>query len=126
MGNELTTEAVRLAMGLQQRLAEVASQNIANASTSGYRTQRLEFSHLKDMLEQASTTPASQSGRLLQSMLGESASRSVSVGTDSVQSPVNLDHEVANMVSASLDFQALSESLNRHFGLMRLAISGRA
>lgn len=126
MGNELTTEAVRLAMGLQQRLAEVASQNIANASTPGYRVQRLEFSRLKGMLEQVSTAPVSQSSSLLQSMLGESASGSVSASTDPTRSPVNLDHEVASMVSASLDFQALSESLNRHFGLMRLAISGRA
>ena len=37
-----------------------------------------------------------------------------------------LDELVADSVSAGLNYQALSESLSRHLGLMRLAISGRS
>ena len=38
----------------------------------------------------------------------------------------SLDQLVADSVSAGMNYQALTESLSRHFGLMRLAINGRS
>jgi flagellar basal body rod protein FlgB len=39
---------------------------------------------------------------------------------------VQLDEQVGDMVAASLNYQSLSEALSRHFGLMRLAVTGRS
>lgn len=39
---------------------------------------------------------------------------------------VRLDHEVAEMVSASLEYQLMADALSRHLGLARLAISTRS
>ena len=36
------------------------------------------------------------------------------------------DEQVGDMVAASLNYQSLSEALSRHFGLMRLAVTGRS
>ena len=38
----------------------------------------------------------------------------------------SLDELVTESVVAGLNYQVLSESLNRHFGLMRLAVTGRS
>jgi len=124
-GNDITTEAIRLAMSMNQLRAEYASQNIAKAGTPGAQATRLDFGLSQGLLEQA--VKASQSGEtgLLEALTNAAAQPTSSEYLEAPGSAINLDEEVADMASANLKYQALTESLNRHFGLMHLAITGR-
>jgi|SRR5690606_8505402 len=120
MASDITIDAVRLALGGQQLRAQVAAGNIAGAAVPGFRASRVELDSLQALLKSAigSEVPAG---------LGHvSAQGLAQIATDGTGAPVQLDAEVAEMVTASLDYQVLSESLGRYFGLMRLALSGRA
>lgn len=119
MAHELTIDAVRLALGMQQLRAEVAGANIAHAASPEFLPQRVDFTAAADWLDRvaAGFKPAG----------GAPDVRALApVIADASATHVQTDEQVAEMVEASLQFQALSESLNRHFGLMRLAISGRS
>jgi flagellar basal-body rod protein FlgB len=124
-GSDITTEAVRLAMSMNQLRAEYASQNISKSNTPGAKAVHLDFAHTQGLLEQV----VSLSGVDKESLLGviaEAASApSFTENVDTFSGAINLDEEVADMASANLKYQALTESLNRHFGLMRLAVAGR-
>jgi flagellar basal body rod protein FlgB len=122
MSQEMTVEAVRLALGLQQLRAEVASNNIARANLPGFQAQRLEMGNAQAMLRQAAS--AGPAG--FQQLASLSAAGIAPVVADDSAAGAQPDVQVAEMVAASLDYQALAESLNRHFGLMRLAVTGRS
>jgi len=124
-GNDITTEAVRLAMSMNQLRAEYASQNIAKASTPGAQATRLDFGFSQGLLEQAAQVSSSGERGLLDALTDAAAQPPSGEHLDAPGSTINLDEEVADMVSANLKYQTLTESLNRHFGLMHLAITGR-
>ena len=121
MATDITTEAVRLALGISQMRAEYASQNIARAGTPGAQAVRLDFGASQGLLAQAVTADAGDD--MLLDALTQAASQPAPSRVDA--GSVQLDEEVADMSAANLTFQSLSESLSRHFGLMRLAITGR-
>jgi flagellar basal-body rod protein FlgB len=125
MGNDLTTEAIRLAMGMHELRAENASRNIALANTPGAHATRLDFASAQGLLERAATPALSDEDGLMNSLSAAALQPLASESVDADGTGVNLDAEVANMASANLEYQALTESLNRHFGLMHLAITGR-
>jgi flagellar basal-body rod protein FlgB len=118
MAHDITLDAVRLALGMQQLRAEVASANIAHGTTPGHQPQRVDFAAANAWLHQAASgfAPAGAAP----------AATSAAVVADVSAAALQPDTQVAEMVTASLEFQALGESLNRHFGLMRLAITGRS
>lgn len=124
MAENITVAAVRLALGLQQLRAEVASSNIARANTPGFQPQRVDGEHALSLLRQIAAADA----RTLPSlgMPNLAVSQAATVVADPSLAAGHADVQVAEMVSAGLEYQALSESLSRHFGLMRLALSGRA
>jgi flagellar basal-body rod protein FlgB len=126
-GNDITTEAIRLAMSMNQMRAEYASQNISKSNTPGAKAAHLDFANSQGLLEQTaslSTSDINQEGLLR--MLADAASAPASgERMDVFSDTINLDEEVADMAAANLKYQALTESLNRHFGLMRLATTGR-
>jgi flagellar basal-body rod protein FlgB len=124
-GNDITTEAVRLAMSMNQLRAEYASQNIAKASTPGAQATRLDFGFSQGLLDQAAQVSQSGENGLLDAMAAADTQPQSGEFLAAPGSAINLDEEVADMVSANLKYQTLTESLNRHFGLMRLAITGR-
>lgn len=122
MAHDITTEAVRLALGMSQLRAEAASLNIARAATPGAQAMQLDFAGSQGLLEAAAhATPGDDAG--LRAALAAAAA-DPAVGS-TLAGPVQLDEQVADMATANLTFQSLSESLSRHFGLMRLAITGR-
>lgn len=125
MANEITVEAVRLALGLQQIRAEVASGNIARANAPGYQAQRVDLGTAQALLRQAAGAGAGGPG-LFQTLSSLSAADLAPVVADPSAAAMQPDVQVAEMVAASMEYQALAESLNRHFGLMRLAVSGRS
>jgi flagellar basal-body rod protein FlgB len=122
--SDLTTQAVRLALGISQLRADVASRNIANASTPGAQAAHLDFARSQGLLEQAATARGNETS-LLQSLAEATTQPGHVASLDAPGTAINLDEQVADMATASLEFQSLTESLNRHFGLMRLAINGR-
>ena len=124
MPQEITVQAVRLALGLQQLRAEVASSNIARANTPGHQAMRVELGNAQAVLSQVAGDRAGPSSFSLLS--SSTAAGMAPVVPDASAAAAQPDVQVAEMVAASLDYQALVESLNRHFGLMRLAVTGRS
>lgn len=123
MSSEITIDAVRLALGMQEIQARVASANIANANRPGAQALRVDFSALQGALSDIAS--AADGGGMARTLLdAEAALGSASPIASGL--PINLDQEVGSMVVAGTRYQALGEALSRQFGLMRLAISGRS
>jgi flagellar basal body rod protein FlgB len=118
MANEQTIDAVRLALGMYQLRAHVASLNIANAGTPGARAVRADFAQAQAALDAS----AAGAGVSLAQAIAQIAHSPTAV-TDA---PINLDEQVADMAAAGVGYQALGEALSRQFGLMRLAVTGRS
>lgn len=119
----LTTEAVRVALGMQQLKAEYASRNIANAATPGWKPLAPDFARAESLLLEAARAGDGAHGVAAELAAFDSADVQVTEARDGVA--VQLDAEVADMVGAQLSYQALGQSLSRYFGLMRLAATGR-
>lgn len=121
MAGDITTEAVRLALGMREAQARIAGTNIANASKVDARAMRADFSRVEAALRNAvhASAPGGEIERLR--MATTQIEDIAQQGTD----PIVVDEEVGDMVTASTHYQSLTEALSRHFGLMRLALTGR-
>lgn len=115
MATDTTIDAVRLALGLQELRARVASLNIANAGVPSAQTLRADFSSV-----QAGLDPAADPQRV-----DKAIDALADLTPEPTGDPIHLDAQVAELSSASADYQTLTEALSRKFGLMRLAITGR-
>ena len=121
---DLTTEAIRLGMNMARLRAEVASANISNVDVAGYRAQRVDFGEAMGLLREAATDPAMATDRLVE--LTPIALRDSVYAADSgADASTSLDGQVADLESASVDFQSLTTILSRRFALMQLAMAGR-
>ncbi|WP_093536411.1 hypothetical protein PWP89_10675 [Stenotrophomonas rhizophila] len=114
---DTTIDAIRLALGMYQTRAEIANSNIANASVPGSLALRADFSQYQAMLEAA----ANGQGDGLAQAIGSVREPTIRP----LETPLNLDEQVSEMVGAGAGFQSLTEALSRQFGLMRLAVVGR-
>ena len=123
--SDLTTQAVRLALGISQQRADVASRNIAQASTPGAQPMHVDFARSQGLLERAAGNGAAADPGLFQALAEALSEPAGDEHAALAGTAINLDEQVADMATASLEYQSLTESLNRHFGLMRLAINGR-
>ena len=122
---EITTEAVRLALGMNQLRAEYASRNIASSNLPGAQSLRPDFAQAQGLLEEVARAGMGDHSRLAERLSAMDVSDDLSLQASGIaQSQV--DEEVADMVGASLAYQTLSQSLSRYFGLMRLAATGRS
>ncbi len=124
MSSDITIEAVRLALGMQELRARVASTNIANAGVADARAMRVDFGGVETTLTQAMAPQAGSEGSTA-SALKQMADELPGLTATASSDPIQTDAQVAEMVAAGASYQALGEALSRHFGLMRLAISGR-
>lgn len=123
MSHEYQIDAVRVALTMQQTRAQIASINIANAGKTGASALRVDFANVESALRQAArATDTGESMQWLSS--AERALRDVAMASTST--PINLDEQIAEMAAAGADYQVLTEALNRQFGLMRLATTGRS
>jgi flagellar basal body rod protein FlgB len=109
---------------MNQVRAESASRNIGIASNPAAHAERLDFARSQGLLAQAAADPVDADGQLARA-IAQALQAPADRVADVADAGINLDEQVADMASATLQYQALTESLNRHFGLMRLAISGR-
>ena len=121
---DLTTEALRLGMSMARVRAEVASVNIANVDVPGFRTQRADFAQATGLLQQAAHEPSADTTSM-EDITPQSLGASVHDAYPGGNVPVNLDSEVAELETASVDFQSLTTVMSRRFALMQLAMSGR-
>jgi flagellar basal body rod protein FlgB len=119
MSQGITVEAIRLALSMNETRAKVASQNIAHANTPGAKPMRVDLAGLQPALDAAAHGAGSFAAL-------ESAIDRLASSTSTVDAPIELDAEVAEMVASSTNYQALTEALGRHFSLMRLATSGKS
>lgn len=120
---DLTVDAVRMALNLNQLKAEVTSWNIVNASAADAPMFVVEQSATDALLLAA----AGQPNQSVRDELAAPSSPTMAVVHEQYAADrPSLDQLVADSVSAGMNYQALTESLSRHFGLMRLAINGRS
>jgi flagellar basal body rod protein FlgB len=124
-GNDLTIEATRLALGMQQLRAETAARNIAQANMPGAQATRLDFSASQSLLTQATRQDADDDSALGTMLAAAADHMPHATVLDVPGAAIQLDDEVADAAAANLGYQALGEALSRHFGLMRLAITGK-
>lgn len=121
---DLTTEVLRLGISMARVRADVASENIANVDTAGYRPQRADFAQATGLLREAAHSP-SMDGESLQAITPHTLGESVHAAGPDLSAPVNLDDEVAELETANVDFQSLTTVMSRRFALMQLALAGR-
>lgn len=122
MSNDITIEAVRLALGIREAQARSASVNIANAGIEGARAQRVDFAAMQTLLSEA----AQGGDNTLAARLSAAADGVRAMPAQAGVDPIQADEQVADMVTAGMNYQALGEALSRHFGLLRLSITGRS
>jgi flagellar basal-body rod protein FlgB len=122
MSSELTIDAVRLALSVQEMQARVASINIANASRPDARALRADFAMAQGLLADAAGSPSAG----LESQLAQAAADVRATTPDPTAREIHVDEQIGDMVVASTSYQGLSEALGRYFGLMRLAVTGRS
>lgn len=115
--SETTIDAIRLALGMYQSRAEIANSNIANASMPGALALRADFSQYQVMLD------AAVEGR--SDGLRQAIAHVREPDIRPLETSLNLDAQVSELVGVGVGFQSLTEALNRQFGLMRLAVVGR-
>jgi flagellar basal body rod protein FlgB len=116
MPNDTTIDAVRLALGLQELRARVASINVANAATPSAQALRVDFASVQGAL-----SASADDGRIAEALDSLDALAPQATGE-----AIQLDEQVTEMASASASYQTLTEALSRQFGLMRLALTGRS
>jgi flagellar basal-body rod protein FlgB len=120
---ELTVDAVRMALNLNKLRAEVAGWNIVNASSVDAPMFVIDHSGTDALLQMA----ASDDPGAARDLLSDPSSPTMAIVDERYDAArSSLDELVADSVTAGLNYQSLTESLSRHFGLMRLAISGRS
>lgn len=123
--NDLTIEATRLALGIQQLRAETAANNIARANVPGAQAMRLDFSESQALLGQAASRGADLDLSLVPSLMAAADAVPHTTSAAAPGTAIQLDEQVADAAAANLSYQALGEALSRNFGLMRLAITGK-
>lgn len=111
--------AASLGLSIAQRRAEVAATNIALRGDGTRAPQRADFSQQIGLLQRVA-----RGGEVSPTSFAQASADTAPVRTEATAS--SLDHEVAELATAQLQYQSLAEAVNRHFALMRLALSGRA
>jgi flagellar basal body rod protein FlgB len=122
MNTENTIDAVRLALNMQDIRARVAGMNVANANKPDATALRVDFAKVEAALrEVARSGNEVEISRLLVAAGQELAG--IEPATEGAA--IRLDGEIGDIAAAGVEYQALTEALNRQFGLMRIAIAGR-
>lgn len=119
--SEITTRLVSWSMDLAQSQAMVASENIANANVEGYQAKRVDFAGQLDRLQENLHSTSSLSNQL-DALESQPFSFRPAATPNVLGQGVSLDTEVASAMEANARYQTLAEALNRHMGLMRMAV----
>jgi flagellar basal-body rod protein FlgB len=121
---DLTLEAVRVGLDLNQLRMQIASSNIAKADVPGTRLERASFSEALAALHEAAWDPGANPARLA-SITPQTLRTDVQSSGAVAANPVALDDEIAELNADSVAYRALATGLTRRFALMQLAIAGK-
>lgn len=122
--SDVTAALVGRMLDLESLRANVASRNIANANVAGYAPKEVDFqSQLVDLQQDLGQPEAL--GEAVEKFRQQDFTLRAEPSSSLLGAGVNLDGEVATLTVANTQYETLVESLNRHFGLMSLAITGR-
>ena len=122
MASDITVDAVRMALNLNQLRAEITSWNIVNSSAAEASYFTIDDSATTELLGAAAGSDPQRVGERL---AHPSSPTMAIVNEQNDGTRPALDELVTESVVAGMNYQVLSESLSRHFGLMRLAVTGR-
>jgi flagellar basal-body rod protein FlgB len=122
MSTDNTIDAVRLALNLQDVRARVAGMNVANANRPDAAALRVDFAKVELALREAAHAGNEVEVSRWLAAAGQELGR---VEPEAGGEPIRLDQEIGEIAAAGVEYQALTEALNRQFGLMRIAIAGR-
>lgn len=112
--SDLTTQALHYAIdGLSLRQQAIAG-NLANAQTPGYRAKEVDF---EQSLNQALTV-----GDI--GAAGGPAVTTSTAPTDADGNNVNASNEIVGLQETTLRYQAMVDSLNTKFRMLRGAMGG--
>lgn len=121
---DLTLEAVRVGLDLNQVKMQIAASNIAKADAPGTRLERANFSDALAALHEAWRDPGANPARLA-SITPQTLRTDVRPSGAAGANPVALDDEIAELNADSVAYRALATGLTRRFALMQLAIAGK-
>jgi flagellar basal-body rod protein FlgB len=129
-------EALRRHMSLAATRQVIATSNLANVDTPGYKAQELDFTEALDQQLGSSVGPTLPMARTTGGHLGGAAAATetgsvAGIPTRDVEgaverrdgNTVQLDRELLSMVSAAGDFSRAQTALAAKFKLLRYAIS---
>lgn len=116
----LTTSALSAALDAASRRHAAIAANLANASTEGYVPVRLSFG---EELQEARALLREQ-GSLDRASL-DALRGTVEPLLDAAGQPgrVQLDLEMTELARNAVQFQALTQGLSRHLGMLALAVA---
>lgn len=123
MSVENTIDAVRLALNLHETRARTASINVSNAGKSEATAMRVDFAKVEAALREVANAGSESEAA---SWLAAATSELRATRPQSSFDPIRLDEQVGDIATAGVEYQALTEALSRQFGLMRIAVTGRA
>lgn len=121
---DLTLEAVRVGLDLNQLQMQVASKNIAKADVPGARLERTDFSEALAALREAAQDSDVDPARL-EAITPQALRASIESLEAASAGPVALDDQIAELNADSVTYRALARGLSRRFALMQLAIVGK-
>jgi len=126
--NEISDDAIMKALGRQMNIAVakqvVATGNLANIDTPGYRTREVDFEQVLAR-EVGKATLAGTSGARLGGATSDGVTVKEAEGLQSRRdgNNVQLDRELLQMTKASGDFTKAQTALAAKFRLIRYAIN---
>lgn|SRR6185437_7961479 len=121
---DLTLEAVRVGLDLNQLRMEVASTNIARADMPGAQLDRADFSGAVAALQDAAQSPDGDPERL-EAITPQTLRMNIESLGPAGADTVVLDDQIAQLNTDSVTYRALATGLTRRFALMQLAIAGK-
>lgn len=114
----ITTAALSVALSAGAARQSAIAANIANANVEGYVPLRLAFDTSLDDAQAALREKGWLDAGHLPALRGE-LEPALDVG--GVPLPVRLDEESAELARNAVHFQALTQALSRHLGMLALA-----
>lgn len=118
--SDLTVELLRLSLNAHQTVQKSHVENIANANNKVYQKQHVNF---EKMLLDLQGIPAHERLERVNNLLNEWSQTSIQY-SNTVDTKINLDDEVARATLAAGAYQKSVELLNRKLGLMQMAVKG--
>lgn len=135
LGNLLDTRSLQIARGALDGLSrrqEVIANNVANIDTPGFQRRAVDFeSALREEMQGSNGVrlAATDERHFSPAMHGSSASDSV-VPRDVISerndaNTVNIDEEMTLLAETQLRYQALTQTVGRRIGTLRMVIRGQ-